>query len=97
MFYLPFFKGLIGKQIIIELKNDMVITGILSSVDQYMNFKLNEISVDIEKFPHMLSTRNSFVRGSCISFIQLPLEDVNLALIQENARKEHGTSLKKIC
>ena len=38
-----------------ELKNDMKIRGTLHSVDQFLNIKLEDISViDEEKFPHMV-------------------------------------------
>ena len=35
----------LGKEVAIEMKNDVVITGILLSVDQYLNVKLNLVSV----------------------------------------------------
>lgn len=55
-----------------ELKNDLSITGTLHSVDQYLNIKLNNIKVaHPEKYPHMLSVRNCFVRGSVVRYIQV--------------------------
>lgn len=43
------------------------ITGTLHSVDQYLNIKLTDISVtDPEKYPHMLSVKNCFIRGSVV-------------------------------
>ncbi len=40
-----------------ELKNDMVITGTLQSVDQFLNIKVTDIQVeDVERFPHMVKT-----------------------------------------
>ena len=57
-----------------ELKNDLSITGVLHSVDQYLNIKLNNIKVaNPEKYPHMLSVRNCFVRGSVVRYIQVSL------------------------
>ena len=39
----------------VELKNDLAITGILTSVDQFLNIKLDEIQVvDDTKYPHMV-------------------------------------------
>ena len=56
--YIPtssFFKTLIDKEVTVELKNDIQIRGILKSVDQYLNIKLDDISVlDEMKYPHMV-------------------------------------------
>ncbi|CDQ96758.1 unnamed protein product [Oncorhynchus mykiss] len=55
LFY-SFFKSLVGKDVVVELKNDLSICGTLHSVDQYLNIKLTDISVtDPEKYPHMVS------------------------------------------
>lgn len=54
-----------------ELKNDLAITGTLHSVDQYLNIKLNNIKVaNPDKYPHMLSIVNCFIRGSVVRYIQ---------------------------
>lgn len=59
-------------QITLELKNDLCITGTLHSVDQYLNVKLNNIRVvNQQKYPHMLSVRNCFVRGSVVRYVQV--------------------------
>jgi small nuclear ribonucleoprotein (snRNP)-like protein len=40
----------------VELKNDIQIRGTLKSVDQYLNIKLDDISVVEEiKYPHLVS------------------------------------------
>uniref|UniRef100_T1L5N5 Sm domain-containing protein n=1 Tax=Tetranychus urticae TaxID=32264 RepID=T1L5N5_TETUR len=55
MLFYSFFKSLIGKDVIVELKNDLNICGTLHSVDQYLNFKLVDITVmDCNKYPYML-------------------------------------------
>ncbi|XP_065917114.1 U6 snRNA-associated Sm-like protein LSm2 [Dysidea avara] len=88
LFY-SFFKSLVGKEVIVELKNDLSICGTLHSVDQFLNIKLNDISVpDPDKYPHMLSVKNCFIRGSVIRYVQLPAEDVDTALLQDATRKE---------
>jgi len=57
LFY-SFFKTLVGKEIVVELKNDLAIRGTLHSVDQYLNVKLLDISVvEPDKFPHMVCSR----------------------------------------
>ncbi|KAI5701540.1 hypothetical protein M8J75_010687 [Diaphorina citri] len=56
MLFYSFFKSLVGKDVVVELKNDVSICGTLHSVDQYLNIKLTDISVtDPDKYPHMLS------------------------------------------
>ena len=50
-----FFKTLIDHEVTVELKNDIQIRGTLKSVDQYLNIKLDNISVvDEVKYPHMV-------------------------------------------
>jgi U6 snRNA-associated Sm-like protein LSm2 len=89
MLFYSFFKSLVGKDVVIELKNDLSIAGTLHSVDQYLNVKLTEVQVlDPEKYPHIQSVTSAFVRGSVIRYIQLPPDDVDTQLLQEATRKE---------
>jgi len=54
VFY-SFFKTLVDQEVTVELKNDLAIKGILKSVDQFLNIKLDDISVlEEEKYPHMV-------------------------------------------
>lgn len=40
----------------VELKNDLCLRGTLKSVDQYLNIKLDDISVEEEmKYPHLVN------------------------------------------
>jgi small nuclear ribonucleoprotein (snRNP)-like protein len=53
--FFSIFKTLVGKEITVELKNDLEICGTLHSVDQYLNFRLNNVHVvNEERFPHMV-------------------------------------------
>jgi small nuclear ribonucleoprotein (snRNP)-like protein len=55
MLFFSFFKTLVGKEIAVEMKNDVVITGILLSVDQYLNVKLSNVNVvDGERYPQLV-------------------------------------------
>lgn len=59
--FFSYFKELVGKQVTVELKNDLAITGKLHSVDQYLNIKLeNTRVVDEEKYPHMVYSLSFF-------------------------------------
>ncbi|ELR16863.1 snRNP core protein SMX5d, putative [Acanthamoeba castellanii str. Neff] len=102
LFY-SFFKSLVGKEVVVELKNDLAIRGVLHSVDQYLNIKLHDIHVlDEEKYPHLLSVRNCFIRGSVIRYVQIPAKapspsarctatlfcEVVTELLQDSARIE---------
>jgi U6 snRNA-associated Sm-like protein LSm2 len=76
-------------QVTVELKNDLAITGTLHSVDQYLNIKLNSIRVvNEQKYPHMLSVRNCFVRGSVVRYVQLPPGSVDVELLHDATRRE---------
>lgn len=71
------------------------ICGTLHSVDQYLNIKLTDISVtDPEKYPHMLSVKNCFIRGSVVRYVQLPGDEVDTQLLQDAARKEAVVSTR---
>ncbi|KAL0561660.1 hypothetical protein IC582_002100 [Cucumis melo] len=55
MLFFSYFKDLVGREVTVELKNDLAIRGTLHSVDQYLNIKLeNTRVVDQEKYPHMM-------------------------------------------
>ncbi|KAJ2701831.1 U6 snRNA-associated Sm-like protein LSm2 [Coemansia sp. IMI 203386] len=63
--------------------------GTLESVDQFLNFKLKDISVvDEERYPHMISVKNCFIRGSVVRYVQLLPPTVDTALLQDAARRE---------
>jgi small nuclear ribonucleoprotein (snRNP)-like protein len=89
--FLSFFKTLVGKEIAVELKNDVVLTGTLHSVDQYLNVKLMNVKIiNPEKYPQLTALHNCFVRGSVVRYIQIPPEYVDTELLQDAARKENA-------
>ena len=52
-----FFKTLVDHEVTVELKNDVSIRGTLKSVDQFLNIKLEDVSVVEEvRYPHLVST-----------------------------------------
>ena len=73
----------------VELKNDLAISGTLMSVDQSLNIKLeNTKVVDEERYPHMKSVRNCFIRGSVVRYVQLPPEAVDVDILHDATRRE---------
>lgn len=55
--FFSYFKDLVGREVTVELKNDLAIRGTLHSVDQYLNIKLeNTRVVDQDKYPHMVNS-----------------------------------------
>ena len=89
MLFYSFFKTLVGKEVVVELKNDLAIRGTLHSVDQYLNIKLLNINLeDTTNFPHLQSAKNCFVRGSVIKYVQLPASEVDTELLQDASRRE---------
>merc|ERR1712199_44966 len=89
IFYSFLLKAMTNKVVTVELKNDLQVRGTLISVDQYLNVKLDAVSVnDEDKFPHLMAVRNCFIRGSVIRYIHLPKNEVDTAMLQDATRRE---------
>ncbi|WRK33273.1 U6 snRNA-associated Sm-like protein LSm2, partial [Cryptosporidium parvum] len=91
MLFFNFLQTLIEKQVVVtvELKNDLQITGTLHSIDQYLNIKLNNTTVNQnESFIHLGSLKNCFIRGSVVRYIFFPPSEVDIELLQKACRKE---------
>jgi U6 snRNA-associated Sm-like protein LSm2 len=91
MLFFQVFQQLVDQKapVKVELKNDMAISGQLQSVDQYLNVKLTNVSVDNpEKYPHLVSLRNCFVRGSVVRYIHLLPQSISLEKLQDDCRRE---------
>ncbi|KAL2119034.1 hypothetical protein VTJ04DRAFT_5994 [Mycothermus thermophilus] len=89
MLFFSFFKTLIDHEVTVELKNDIQIRGILKSVDQYLNIKLDNIQVLEEiKYPHMSAVKNVFIRGSVVRYVHLPASAVDIPLLEDATRRE---------
>jgi U6 snRNA-associated Sm-like protein LSm2 len=72
----------------VELKNDISIRGTLKSVDQYLNIKLDDITVlDELKYPHLSSVKNIFIRGSVVRYVHLPAGEVDRGLLEDASRR----------
>ncbi|KAJ3393072.1 U6 snRNA-associated Sm-like protein LSm2 [Lobulomyces angularis] len=89
MLFYSFFKTLVGQPVTVELKNDLSIKGLLVSVDQFLNIKLDDLTVtDEKKFPHMMAVKNCFIRGSVVRYVHLPAAAVDITLLQDATRRE---------
>ncbi|WEJ94082.1 U6 snRNA-associated Sm-like protein LSm2 [Yamadazyma tenuis] len=89
MLFFSFFKTLVDQEVTVELKNDMEIKGVLKSVDQYLNLKLDNISCTNDvKYPHLNSVKNLFIRGSTVRYIHLNPNSVDCTLLQDASRRE---------
>ncbi|KAF2151372.1 U6 snRNA-associated Sm-like protein LSm2 [Myriangium duriaei CBS 260.36] len=96
MLFFSFFKTLVNHEVTVELKNDISIRGTLKSVDQYLNIKLDDITVleDI-KYPHLSSVKNVFIRGSVVRYVHLPANVVDTPLLEDAARREAAQAAQK--
>ncbi|KUJ11130.1 small nuclear ribonucleoprotein LSM2 [Mollisia scopiformis] len=93
MLFFSFFKTLVDQEVTVELKNDILLRGTLKSVDQYLNIKLDQISVvDELKYPHLSSVKNVFIRGSVVRYVHLPGNAVDTALLEDATRREAANS-----
>ncbi|CAJ0567554.1 unnamed protein product, partial [Mesorhabditis spiculigera] len=95
MLFYSFFKSLVGKEVVVELKNDVCLHGTLHSVDQYLNMNLHETQVtDQDRFPHLIAVKNAFIRGSVVRYVQLPEDQVDTELLADASRKELANQRK---
>jgi small nuclear ribonucleoprotein (snRNP)-like protein len=91
MLFFSFFKTLTNTPLTVELKNDLLIHGTLKSVDQYLNIKLDDISIVNESsYPHLSSVKNIFIRGSVVRYVHLPVDKVDRGLLEDASRREGG-------
>ncbi|EAN31656.2 U6 snRNA-associated Sm-like protein LSm2 [Theileria parva strain Muguga] len=91
MLFYNFFQSLVEKnaKVTVELKNDLQISGKLHSVDQYLNIKLTNVTAnDTERYPHLLSVVNCFVRGSVVRYVFFNPSDINTEELQELCRRQ---------
>ncbi|KAF7122927.1 hypothetical protein CNMCM5793_001103 [Aspergillus hiratsukae] len=89
MLFFSFFKTLTNQTVTIELKNDIRIRGTLKSVDQYLNIKLDDVDVlDLDKYPHLSSVKNMFIRGSVVRYVMLPRSEVDVGLLEDATRRD---------
>jgi len=96
MLFYSFFKTLVDQEVTVELKNDLAIKGILKSVDQFLNIKLDEISVlEDDKYPHLIAVKNVFIRGSVVRYVHLPASAVDTALLEDATRREAAATRAK--
>ena len=94
MLFFKLFQNLVEQraQVTVELKNDVAITGRLQSVDQYLNVKLADVSIENpEKYPHLVSLKNCFIRGSVVRYIHVKPESINVEKLQDDCRREAKT------
>ena len=95
MLFRSLFKFLVGKEVVVELRNSQKIRGTLHSVDQFHNIRLTDIAVaELEKYPHMLNVRTSFIRGSVVRYIHLPEQEVDTALLHDATRHNYEIRAK---
>lgn len=74
-----FFASLVGQQVIVVFKNDLMMKGKLQFCDDLMNLKLFETEVlNAQAFPQLPDIDTAMVRGSSIKYVLLPPEEVNL-------------------
>lgn len=71
-----------------ELKNGFRFKGTLVTVDAYHNVKIKGVeAADPEKYPHLQSVDELFIRGSCIRYINVQPQSVNLDLLHDSCRR----------
>lgn len=89
MLFYSVFKTLIGQEVTVELKNDLAIRGVLESVDQFLNLKLDQTRVeDEERHPHLRSVKNCFLRGSVVRYVRIADGALDEEALHDATRRE---------
>ncbi|KAE9981285.1 hypothetical protein EG328_011746 [Venturia inaequalis] len=96
MLFFSFFKTLVDHEVTVELKNDIHVRGTLKSVDQFLNIKLENVSVINElKYPHLSAVKSVFIRGSVVRYVHLPATAVDTTLLEDATRREAAQASAK--
>ena len=86
----PFFRSLIGHKVIAELKNEVVIKGVLQTCDFYLNLTLVDVEVLNRKaFPQLDPIGDIFIRASSVRYICLPPDGVNVDRLRAQCISYH--------
>ncbi|KRH94372.1 U6 snRNA-associated ribonucleoprotein [Pseudoloma neurophilia] len=107
MIFVLYFQKIIGQRIKIELKNGLKISGMLCSVDAFLNLKLQDIEIEnIEDHPGLCDISLLSIRGSSIKLVRSRKDDDlveslldatrNRFIINEQREKEEKESLTSI-
>ena len=79
----------------VELKNGLIVEGVLVSVDQFLNLQLVDIkhegasSTPIYGSAHLAALDSAFIRGSVVRYISLPSSKVNVQVLHDSTRVEN--------
>jgi small nuclear ribonucleoprotein (snRNP)-like protein len=83
------FKALKGYRIIIELKNNVVMKGIVQHTDNFLNIKLGDVEIlNADAFPQMPRVSSAFIRGSAVGCVHLPPDGVDLPKMRAICRAQ---------
>nr|XP_006817455.1 PREDICTED: uncharacterized protein LOC100367675 [Saccoglossus kowalevskii] len=69
-------QALTGKSTVIELRNESTVTGVIDSVDAYMNVFMSDVEF-VNADGQVMILSNFFVQGKMIRFVQIP-DEVNI-------------------
>lgn len=78
--------ALTGKKLIVELRNDVVVTAKLAEVDEHMNLTLEQALLQPVQGPSVLYP-TLFLRGSNIRFVHLPRAADAAAILDAHREK----------
>jgi small nuclear ribonucleoprotein (snRNP)-like protein len=90
------FRALLANPVIVELKNGVVMKGILQSTDDFLNLRLTAIEVlNASSFPPLPPISQAFVRGSAVACVHIPPDAVDLEAVRAMSQKQGNVADKK--
>ena len=86
--FVRMFEGLVGHQIVVVMKNEVVVKGTLEWCDGNMNMKLVDVDVlNRAAFPQLPKVSSLTLRGSAVMYVNLPPDAVDIERLHAISRE----------
>lgn len=85
MIFFEYFNTMISKRVVVVLKNGLCVSGVLASVDPFLNIRLEGVQVE-ENNPALATISHCSIRGSAIKMLRLPHSEELEVLLSDASR-----------
>lgn len=85
MLFYRFFKANMGTRMLVMLKTDVYISGVLVGVDPYLNVKLRDTRI-LSEHPGLCSVSVCSIRGSAIKYVLIDEDEKMIEGVNSGSR-----------